>query len=586
MNRIVILALGLGALSLALLFALQTPQQQNLLFVGGTILSMAEPTNAEALWIHEGRIAAIGSEAALREKATDARVINLAGATLMSGFIEPHTHPLATAMLGQTIDISGFAHKDRASIMSALKKAANGIAWREWIVAFGWDPAMLDDLDPPTLAELDAIAPDRPLVVLTQMMHDAYLNSTALAAAGITADTPNPTGAEFARDANGQLTGTVREVRAIEHVFNAMPAVPKGAPALLLNRQYAAYAAKGYTTLGALGPVGRSDDPIGLMQQLANDPAVTVQTVVYGLPDQLKDARWRPGLSSGDGRFILRGVKFWLDGSPWAGGAAWDEAYADSPFVRERLHLPPGHRGSLNYSDAEFSKIFSSYHAQGYQIAMHVQGERAVRQAMKSVQAALHQHPRQDHRHRLEHNALITDDQLRHLQQLGMTPSFFIDHIRYYGHRLSDLVGDKRAARYMPVGSAFANGHRATLHADSPGTRIDPLRLMQTAMLRHAEQGNALIGPDQRISIEQALQAITINAAWQLGVEQDRGSLEVGKAADLVLLSANPLETPPALLTDIEVLDTWVAGRLVNTGWLTRQNLSLLWQLLKNALSS
>ena len=416
-------------------------------------------------------------------------------------------------------------------------------------------------------------------------MHDAYLNSAALAAAGIDEDTPNPPGAEFVRGADGKLTGTVREVRAIEHVFNAMPAVPKGVPALLLSRQYAHYAQAGFTTLGVLGPVGRAPDPIGIMHDLATDPGVAVQTVVYGLPDQLADKRWQPGLSHGDGRFLLRGVKFWLDGSPWAGGAAWDTPYADTPFVRQQLHLPAGHRGTLNYSDNELTTLLEKYHRRGYQIAMHTQGERAIRQATSSTAAVLKKHPRADHRHRLEHTALITRPQLQHLQRLNMTPSFFIDHIRYYGHRLPELVGRERAARFMPVASAFKAGHRATLHADSPGTRIGPLRVMQTAIMRQPERSTEVLGPGERIDIAQALRAITINAAWQLGVENERGTLETGKAADLVMLSANPLTTEAAALTDIQVLGTWIAGRAVDTAWLTRQNLQLIWQTIKHAFS-
>lgn len=584
MKRLIIFFLCLAFIA-ALTYSNNRSAAKEILFVGGTILSISEPAQAEALWIRDGRIAGIGNEAELREKAVHAAIVNLGGTTLMPGFIEPHTHPLATAMLGQTVDVSGFAHKDRDSIVAALQEAADGIAWREWIVAFGWDPAMLDELEPPTLAELDAIAPDRPLVILTQMMHDAYLNSAALQAANITPNTPNPPGAEFVRDAQGQLTGTVREVRAIEQVFNAMPPVPKGAPALLLNRQYAQYAKAGFTTLGVLGPVGRANDPIGIMQTLAQDPAVAVQTVVYGLPNQLQDTRWQPVSSSGEGRFILRGVKFWLDGSPWAGGAAWDAPYADSAFVRERLHLPTGHRGSLNYSDAELLAQVEKYHRAGYQIAMHSQGERAARQAMNTLRKALLHAPRDDHRHRLEHNALITSEQLKQLQTLGMTVSFFIDHIRYYGHRLNDLVDPQRSSRYMPVASAFKAGHLATLHADSPGTSVGAFRIMQTAMLRQTAKDGVVIGPDERITIEQALRAITINAAWQLGVEQERGSLEIGKAADLVQLSANPLTSDTSRLTEIQVLKTWIAGRPVNTGWLTHQNLSLGWQLIKNAVS-
>jgi predicted amidohydrolase YtcJ len=174
----------------------------------------------------------------------------------------------------------------------------------------------------------------------------------------------------------------------------------------------------------------------------------------------------------------------------------------------------------------------------------------------------------------LEHNALITTEQIERAKALGFELSFFPDHIYYYGDRLAELVGS-RVERYMPVGTAFREGHRATIHSDNPMTPIGPLRVMRTAILRVPRKGGKPMAPSERLTVDQALRAMTTNAAWQLGVEEHRGSLEQGKAADLVVLSRNPMKTPPAQFGDIEVLGTWIDGQPVDTRKASRPNLSI-----------
>lgn len=538
--------------------------------MGGPILTLAEPPVAEALWIVDGRIAAVGTEAEVQAAiraggGPEPERVELDGQTLMPGLIEVHTHPLLTAQLGQTIDVSGFSHGSREELMDALEAGARGIPLQPWIVAYGWDPMIIPDLEPPTRAELDAIAPERPLLVLTQMAHDAYVNSAALEAAGITRDTPDPPGGAFLRDASGELTGALHEVNAIDAVSAAMPPVDPAVSALLLRWQYGSFAAAGYTTLGVLGPVGRADDPLAMMAALADDPHVGVRVVTFGLPEQLEDAGIQaPPKAPEHGRFILSGVKFWMDGSPFTGGAALEQPYASTPLVREQLGLEPGHRGELNYDREGFEAKFERYHRAGFQIAVHAQGERAVGMVLDVAEAVLARHPRDDHRHRLEHNALITRAQMQRARELGVELSFFAEHVRYYGHRLPQLVGD-RVERYMPVAEAIELGHRATLHSDNPTTPVGPFRVVQTAVLRLPLRGGEGEPVGVGIEVEQAIRAITLDAAYQLGVDHELGSLEVGKRADLALLSDDPLSMAPEALETIEVRQTWLDGQPVDT---------------------
>lgn len=545
----------------------------SLLFHGGSIVSMSAEGEVEALWIRDGRIERLGSFEELRTASgEDVKLVDLAGATLMPGFIEPHTHPLASAMLGAAIDVSGFTHGSREELMATLHEATSGFSPQPWIIAFGWDPIMMRGLAPPTLEELDELSPDKPLVILTQAMHEAFANSAALAAAGISRDTQDPPGGSFGRSEAGELTGEVLEVNAINYLLRALPAPPAALTELILRWQLAEYARAGITTIGVLGMVGRAEDPLGMLRHLSTDASVPVRSVVYALPEDV-DPRDEPE-NSADGRFYLRGVKLWVDGSPYTGGAAFADPYEDTHLTREVMHLAPGHMGPLNYELSEVAEVFARFHEAGHRLAFHTQGERAIELVLNAAESVLRTHPWRDHRHRLEHNALITVEQIRRAKALGFELSFFTDHIYYYGDRLPEIVGS-RVERYMPVATAFREGHRATIHSDNPMTPVRPLRVIKNAVLRIPRKGGQVVGTSERLTVRQALEAMTINAAWQLGVETDRGSLQPGKAADLVALSRNPLETPAEQLDDIEVIGTWIDGQPVDTRKASLPNLKI-----------
>ncbi len=568
------LVLFLSLVTLIVLFLNSQPSSiaKEALLMNGTVVTMDFESQGNAVHIRDGKIIAVGeADELLSTLSKTAGIVDLNGATLLPGFIEPHTHPIATAMLGETIDVSGFSHENREQVIATLRENIGRSALTSWDIAFGWDPVMIEDLTAPTLAELDALAPERPLVILTQMMHDAYANSLALEAAGITVNTSNPTGGEFVKDQQGQLTGTVREVSAINALLKALPALPKSISSLLVNRQFGKYAEQGITTVGVPGPVGRVENPLELFQTLSALPSPPVRTVVYGLPSQLENLT--PAATNSF--TALRGVKFWMDGSPFTGGAAWQEPYENNWLTNTRLHLSENHTATLNYQKNDFNRLFQSYHQRGFQIAVHVQGERAIDRVLDVAEQTLKQYPRKDHRHRLEHNALITKQQIVRAESLGITLSFFIDHIWFYGDKLPLLIGNERTERYMPLATAMKSSLPVSLHGDSPATPLQPLRTVQTAVTR-STSGGRVIAPEETVTVHQALQAITINAAWQLGQEDTIGSIAPGKNADFVVLSDNPLQVPSNTIDSINVLETWIDGQRVNSGWWTRGQLQLI----------
>ena len=343
--------------------------------------------------------------------------------------------------------------------------------------------------------------------------------------------------------------------------------------------QWGEYARAGYTTVAAMGVTAPGEEAVRQYQEASRLERSPVRTLAYGLPHQMSatDTPDAPTTQAG-----VIGIKFWVDGSPFAGGAAFEEPYENTELTRERLHLGEDHLAPLNHDVEYLAEQFADYHARGYQIAVHVQGERAVDTALAAAEMALGEEGLAgDHRFRLEHNALISPEQLVRAQEMGMTVSFFVDHVYFYGHALPDLVGDERVARYMPLKSALEAGHRITVHTDNPATPVDPFRAMRTARARSARTGETVIAPDQALSPIEALRAMTIDAAWQLQLEEETGSLAVGKSADLVQLSANPLEVSDDELAGIEVRATWLAGAPTdhrtlnaNTFWL---GLTALW---------
>ena len=549
----------------------------DLIFFGGDILTMDDNQPVvEAIAVEDGWITAIGTEQnIIKLRNWRTKIVNLQGKTLMPGLIEAHCHPIATAVLSQVVNISGFTYNSRAEIMATIGSAVKKTSPGKWVLAFGWDPVLVKDLRNPTLAELDSISTEVPIFILTQMMHQAFVNNAVYKTAKITRNTPDPPGGgTFLKDVDGNLNGVIYEFSALQQILKKMPKTPQGTAELLLNLQYAQYAKAGYTTIAALGPVNIAGYPLNFMASLSRNADVPVRSFVYPLKKQLDRSAWPSGY--GNDHFRIKGVKLYMDGSPYTGGAAFAEPYLNTEVTLKRMKLQPNHRGKVNYSEASLLQTLTKYHNSGYQIAIHAQGEIAIQMILNAFTEIMENYPRPDHRHRLEHNALITKNQIIQAQKLGLTLSFFMDHVYYYGEQLPQIVGPDRAARFMPLGSAFAVGHRASIHTDNPATPVDPFRVISTAVTRKTKDRGYILGSTERVTINDALKAVTINAAWQLFEDHQRGSITVGKAADFVLLSHNPLRIQPENIKNISALCTWIDGIKVNTSPWTWTNFKLL----------
>lgn len=515
--------------------------------------------DAEAIAISGGRVAAVGArDDVLARRSSRTEVVDLGASVVLPGLIEPHTHPDLCAECYSWVDVSGFTHSGASGVERALREAIAGAAPGAWIYAFGLDFMLTPDLGVWDRARLDALAPRHPVFVLIQSMHTAFVNSLALREAGIDETTPDPSyGGRYGRDSTGRLNGKVEETLAMAPFLAARDQSPE-AWSRRMRAQFQRYARAGITAIGMPGMFVPA--PYLDVYETLGDGA-PVRTAAYLRLEQVGTSRWRPG--DGSGRFRVQGAKLWYDGSPYSGTMFLDDPYLASELCCCRLGIAKGTTGYALQDHAALVPQLRDLFVAGWQVLTHAQGDRAVREALDVYDEVLSGAAGRDHRWRLEHVGLIAPQDLERARRLGVALSFHVNHIRYYGPELRDhILGPERAERMMAVGSAVRAGCSVSLHADSPMFPPGPLGLVRTAVTRRTRAGEAL-GAREAIPLAQALRAVTIDAAWQLRLDAEAGSLEPGKRADLTVLADDPFAVAPEDIDRIEVRSTWLDGRQV-----------------------
>ena len=525
-------------------------------------------TLATHLAMKDERILAVGSASDIElHRRWFTREVEYSDATIMPGLVEAHTHPVLAAVFHNWLDVSGISYPRSEQVYAALKR---GIAERskgEWVFAFGLDPVLTKDLELPDRDLLDELAPDNPVFIISQVIHTAWVNSAVLAAAGIDDSVQDPPGGHFERDANGRLTGVVHEeamkMLLVPTETGALATLKQALGVLIdFSDQYLRYSQQGVTSIGVLGPAPMFEGYLSMLEWVGSSRRSPLRTYVMPLEGEIEKTDYSPGYQNG--RYRVIGVKLHMDGSPWTGGMATMDPYLVNDFTRNILGLPAGHRGILKHTPDEFRQLIAEYHAAGWQLAVHAHGERAQTLVLDAYEAALTEVPRSDHRHRIEHVGLLRESDMNRMQILGVSPSFFIDHIYYFGPTLrDDLLGAERASRFMALKSATDRLERVTLHMDSPATPIDPWRMLRTATTRVPRDESIALNGAQAMSVMDALEAVTIDAAWQLHADAEIGSLEVSKYADLVVLSENPLSLAPSQWHRIKTRAVWVGGQVI-----------------------
>lgn len=494
------------------------------IFLGGHILTMNE-TEAEAILVEDGRIAAIGESDRLRSLHPDAEVHDLGGRTLMPGFVDAHGHFAAYAM--SLLQLSLREARDMDTLLSLVADRANSTADGGWVNARDYDPSKLSERRDPSLEELDSACPDRPLCLHHVSGHLGLFNSAAMEALGLDS------------------------YRLEEGPFiSAIQRIPSGSPEdvyrVLLEAQER-FASYGITTAQeAL----IKKEMVPLVKPLVESPDFWIDVMGFVDAANREEVMDMLGFPAGEwnGHLKVKGVKILLDGSP-QGGTAWME----DPYL-------DGHNGGATVGIGDMHGYLREAAELELEVAVHCNGDAACRalvdEAEKvSEETGLSQHVV------MVHAQFLTPDLMDRMKAIGMEPSFFVSHSWYWGDLYVELFGRDRADRLSPCGTALSKGMRITIHQDEPVLEPWPMDSVFCAVNRVTENGNVR-GERERIGVMDALRAVTVDSAGQ-NREPGIGEIKMGSFADLIVLDRDPLGCEPSELRDVRVLETIKRGKTV-----------------------
>ena len=523
--------------------------EEIVLVVNADIVTMdpAKPS-ADAMAFSEDRIVAIGSESEVRAAIDSyAKFYNLEGRTVVPGFFESHDHLYMSSLTAVLTDVTPFTTPTLAGALEKIRQTEPDD--EGWIVAFGADQELYEERRGPTRDLLDEIFPNTPVIVFHLSGHGGFANSEALRRAGIDETTPNPTGGFYEKDNNGRLTGYLSGQPALFTVKS----YPNPTPAIArIGAEQRA--AKGVTTASEFAIMNIF--VLEGLQQATSSPTFPVR-VVGGLFSTIPDfEEIVPRLKNYENDLLkIPFIKTWTDGSMQGGTGHLTEGYH---------HAEMGGNGAQGDQDF-FNKQLLRIYELGYWPAIHANGDGAVDVALNAVEYAkkvLGSKADEGIRPQIIHANFTRPDQIERMAELKTYPTFFTTHVYYYGDlHYEKTLGPERSQRISAMADAFDAGLKPSMHNDPPVTPIDPLLNMWIAVKRESKTGR-ILGPEQAITPKQALEAYTINAAFQFGMEEDAGSLEVGKFADFVVLDRNPLKINPDLIRDIRVLATVRGGKV------------------------
>lgn len=535
----------------------------DVIYVGDIITIADGAPTAQALAIRGGRIAAVGNlDEVLGLRDSTTRVIDLDGATLLPGFIDPHSHYINSLTVANQANL--FAPPagpgaDVDAIVATLRafRDSHPAPAGDFIVGYGYDDTVMPAGRTLCKKDLDRDFPDTPVIVGHVSMHGAVLNSAAMRVFGITAETETPAGGVIVRKPGStEPDGLVMETAYLP-VLNAMPKPTSANEVSWSKAGQLLYAAAGITTAHE-GLTSAAD--VDLLYRAAAGGANLIDIVAFPFILELDEVLKRyPASAFGRyrDRVKLGGVKVTLDGSPQG-----RTAYFSTPY---RSDGPDGQQnwcGELGFSQDVVNGWFKQVYDLGLPLDVHANGDAAIDVALAAHEFAAGSLRGKPRRTVMVHSQFVRPDQLDKYREYNIIPSFFTEHAYYFGDAHVALRGKEQADFLSPMRAAIDIGLAPTNHTDFVVTPLDQMFLIWTAMNRRSRSGE-VIGQDQQITAWESLQSITINAARQYGEESSKGSLEAGKLADLVVLDGNPMTTDPMSVKDIAVIETIKEGATI-----------------------
>lgn len=500
---------------------------------------------AEAFAVKGDRFVAVGTTSDIRNLASSrTEIIDAEGMTITPGFIDAHSHP-AGAGVNELVQVNADL-RSVSAIAGALRARADATPQGQWIRAFKYDDTKLSEGRPINRFDIDALVPDHPVAVSHRGGHTSVYNSMALAMAGVTSETPDPPGGRFYRDSNGALTGLV--AGPARSVFNSL--IPSDS-----TREQRKDGVKLITELmtksglTSVHQTGASRNDMLAYQDARAEGNMRFRMYLFPrgqLFNDLVNAGVRSGM--GDEVFRIGAVKFTADGS-----ASERTMRMSTPFEGR-----PDDYGLLYMTEEEIHESVENAHRNDFQVAIHANGDVTIEMVLNAYQRVQELWPRNNPRHRIEHCSLVNPELLTRIKNLGVIPAPFYTYIHYHGNKWVEYGEEKM--RWMFAHRSFLDyGIPVAPASDYTPGPYEPMMAIQSMVTRKDFDGR-IWGPNQRITIDEALRICTMNGAYASFEEDIKGSISVGKLADFVILADDPHDVDPDEIKNIEIVRTVVGG--------------------------
>jgi predicted amidohydrolase YtcJ len=540
-------------------------QEADIIFTGADVVTMnPDQPRAEAVAVKGGRILAVGSAVSVAQahKGAATETVVLAGKTLLPGLIDPHSHFINALAMSTQANVSAppvgsATNPDEvvAELARYFKDMPRGAD--QLLIGYGYDENLMPKGRPLTRYDLDKKFPDTPVLVMHVSLHGAVLNSAAFKKYQIGAETETPPGGVIVRvEGSNEPEGLLMET-AFLPIFAQLPTPgPDKVRQQILDAQMI-YAKAGVTT----GYEGATHlEQLNVLRDGADAGLLFLDVIALPfITDLEKILAEYPANAWGkyNNRLKVGGCKITIDGSPQGKTANFSTPYlTGGPEGQENWF------GEPTFPTDVFNEMVQTCYDLGVQLYIHTNGDAAVDMALAAHELAAADDLQADRRTIIVHSQFIRRDQLQKLVDYNMTPSFYTEHTFFFSAAHIANRGLEQASYISPMRDAIDMGLRPTNHTDFNVVPIDQMFVLWSAVTRKDRDDN-VIGPDQRITPQEALEAITINAARQASEETLKGSIEVGKLADLVVLDANPLMVEPDAIKNITVLRTVKEGKTI-----------------------
>lgn len=524
---------------------------------------------ATAVAVQDGKILSVGDLEAMQpwlQRYAHTIDDRFSDAVILPGFIEAHMHPQITGLLWKKLYVGYFDRispdgifckglKTKQEVIAALKDAVAQKKQQgsKWLTAWGYQSEFYDNQGL-TVDDLDPISDECNMVIENASMHMYYVNSNVLNMLALTPESNIP-GVEVQ---SGKLTGQLAEIQAMTRLATLLPHISLAHMQEITRDAARQVQRKGITTM--------ADAAFGLLpydyeayQTQTSNNDFPVRVVLFPEINVVKaqgGVAYLEKIHAQDNERLSYGpVKFVLDGSiqGYTANLQW-------PYYLN------GENGIQNMSLEDFKKELLPIHKAGFQVAVHVNGDQATENALHAFAYVLDESPRYDHRHRLEHNQMVTEDQLMRMAKYDLATNLFVNHVHYWGDLyVEKILGYDRAQRLNPARSALEHGITFAFHSDASVTDADPLKTVWIAATRKTLSGKVL-GASETIPVYDALRAVTLDAAYLLFQDNVKGSIEVGKYADFAVLSDDPLSITVDAIPEIKVKATVLGGTVFECG--------------------